>query len=196
MLTLREHRDVTSDASACHASQLAPAVHSLDSTSLEVSFPYSAMNLESPLLADDHSSAALIDGDGIASSVTFPPSGFFTLLTAFSSPGPVGLFHPTGAPGVVALQSFSLRSSRIASSATPCPLGVPRCDVAITTARLQGLAPLWSPLARRRVSTAFPPRCSLELFSLQGLRSRWRDVDFATSPLSGFRFLVFRFGCP
>lgn len=186
----------TSGASTCDASQLAPAIHSLDGTSLEVSFPFSAMNLESPLLVGESSNAALVDGAGLASPAAFPPSGFLTLLAAFSSPGLAGLFHPASALGVSALQSFSLRSSRVASSATSCPPDVHRCGVAATTVRLQGFAPLWSPLAGRRVSTAFPPRCSLGLLSLQGSLSRQRDVDFATSPLLDFFGSVFCRGCP
>lgn len=60
----------------------------------------------------------LVRDDGVASSATFPPSGFLTLLAAFSSLGLAGLFHPTSALGVHALQSFSLRGSRITSSVT------------------------------------------------------------------------------
>jgi hypothetical protein len=103
---------------ANHASLLVPATRSPDGTSLEVSFPYSATSQESPLLVGRYSNAASIDGDGVASTATFPPSGFLTLLTAFSSLGLAGLFHPTSAHGVRTLQSFSLRGSRVASSAT------------------------------------------------------------------------------
>jgi hypothetical protein len=66
LLTLRELCGDASDASTCDTPQLAPAIHSLDGTSLEVSFPFSATDLESPFLVAQSSNAALLDDDGLA----------------------------------------------------------------------------------------------------------------------------------
>lgn len=100
------------------ASQLELAIRSPDGTSLEVLVPYSAISPESPFLVDQCSNAAPTDDDGFAWPAAFPPSGFLALLTGFSSLGLVGLFRPTSAHGVRALQSLSLTGSRDASSAS------------------------------------------------------------------------------
>jgi hypothetical protein len=80
-----------------------PAARSPSGSSPEACFPFSAVSAASPFLgaAQPRSLAAKHAGRGFASPAAFPPSGFLTLLTAFSSRRLVGLFRPTGTPGVV-----------------------------------------------------------------------------------------------
>jgi hypothetical protein len=111
------------------------------------------------------------DGHGDAASATFPPSGFLTLLAACSAHRLAGLFHPTSAHGVTALQSFLLSRSM---SRLPAALAFlvlqPRPGRA---AHLQGLAPRESSLPACRVSTATAePDALLGFLPSRALRSR------------------------
>jgi len=111
----------------------------------------------------------------------FPPSAFLTLLTAFSSRGTAGLFHPTGTRGILPFRAFPFRAAAAPSGAR-CPLVV---TVTITaTARLQGLAPRESPLVATGVSTGRTSPMLSWGFSPPGLSpsSQWRHPRGASSP--------------
>lgn len=79
-----------------------------------------------------------LTGQKIASPLTFPPSGFLTLLTAFSSLRLVGLFHPTSTCGFCPEssptsheQAVFTKLNSFASSCTPQATHTIRLKVAL-----------------------------------------------------------------
>jgi hypothetical protein len=123
----------------------------------------------------------LCTGRALTWRTTFPPSAFLTLLTAFSSRGTAGLFHPTGTPGILPFRAFPSRVA-VAPSGARCPLVV--TGAVIASARLQGLAPRGSPLAATGVSTGKTTPMLSWGFSPPGLSpsSRWLRLRETSSP--------------
>ena len=100
-----------------------------------------------------------LTGQKIASPLTFPPSGFLTLLTGYSSWYLASLFRLTSTHGV--------HPSETSPPAQPCRLPATIAFLSFSQAafplpdrRLQGFALRESPLATRSVSTAWEPRFS------------------------------------
>jgi len=178
--TRRHHEDVNLPRSE-------PAIRSPDGTSLEVPRPFSAISHASPLSRCWSRQVAAGNGRGIASPAAFPPSGFLSLRTAFSSHVLVGLFHPTGTLGVsYPPELFPLPQPRCLSAALAllsfagirCKHRLPPAFRALLRVRIRWLPPMSPPSVQ--------PRCSPGLLPLQGFHPSRRGVDFATPPLPDF----------